>query len=81
MAIVFKPSCVNLASQNYIPWKFSGKQHQSSSMLAIDPQDMNYYCQTSNLSCTLVGNNIVDHWEVVGASPAGAAPTTSSLSI
>ena len=29
---------------------------------------------------TLVGNEIVDHSDVVGASPVGAAPTTSSFS-
>ena len=28
------------------------------------------YHQTSNISHTLVGNKIVDHWDVVGASPA-----------
>ena len=39
-----------------------------------------YYPQTSNISCTLVGNNTVDHSDVVGASPLGAAPTTSSFS-
>ena len=33
--------------------------------------------KTSNISCTLVGNNIVDNPDVVGASPVGAAPTTS----
>ena len=32
------------------------------------------YHQTSNISCTLVGNIIVDHSDVVGASPIGAAP-------
>ena len=37
------------------------------------------YCQTSNISSTLVGNKIVDHSDLVGASPAGAAPTTSSF--
>ena len=37
------------------------------------------YCQTSNIRCTLVGNEIVDHSDVVGASPVGAAPTTSSF--
>ena len=36
--------------------------------------------QTSNKSRTLGGNKIVDHSDVVGASPVGAAPTTSSLS-
>ena len=38
------------------------------------------YRQTSNISRTLVGNEIVDNSDVVEASPAGAAPTTSSLS-
>ena len=38
------------------------------------------YRKTSNISHTLVGNKIVDNWDVVGASPVGAAPTTSSLS-
>ena len=38
------------------------------------------YRQTSNISHTLVGNKIVDHSDVVGASPAGAAPTASSFS-
>ena len=38
------------------------------------------YHQVSNISRTLVGNKIVDHSDVVGASPIGAAPTTSSFS-
>ena len=38
------------------------------------------YRQVSNISRTLEGNNIVDHSDVVGASPVGAAPTTSSFS-
>ena len=38
------------------------------------------YHKTSNTSRTLSGNNIVDHSDVVGASPVGAAPSTSSLS-
>ena len=38
------------------------------------------YCETSNISHTLVGNGIVDHSDVVEASPVGAAPTTSSFS-
>ena len=36
--------------------------------------------QVSNMRCTLVGNWIVDHSDVVGATPVGAAPTTSSFS-
>ena len=35
---------------------------------------------TSNIRRTLVGNKIVDHSDVVGASPVGAAPTTSLFS-
>ena len=38
------------------------------------------YHQVSYISRTLVGNEIVDHSDVVGASPVGAAPTTSSFS-
>ena len=38
------------------------------------------YRQVSNIRCTLVDNKIVDHSDVVGASPVGAAPTTSSFS-
>ena len=38
------------------------------------------YRQVSNIKYTLVGNKIVDHSDVVGAAPVGAAPTTSSFS-
>ena len=44
------------------------------------PAAVNYYHQVSNIRRTLVGNQIVDHSDVVGASPVGAAPTTSSFS-
>ena len=38
------------------------------------------YRQVSNIRRTLIGNKIVDNSDVVGASPVGAAPTSSSLS-
>ena len=38
------------------------------------------YCKISNISLTLVGNKIVDHSDVAGALPVGAAATTSSFS-
>ena len=38
------------------------------------------YRKTSNISRTLVGIKIVDNSDVVGASPVGAAPSTSSFS-
>ena len=37
------------------------------------------YWHTYNISGTLVGNKIVDHCDVVRASPVGAAPITSSF--
>ena len=50
-------------------------------IVIITPLEKNsVYCQTSNISGTLVGNKIVDHSDVVGASPVGAAHTTSSFS-
>ena len=39
-----------------------------------------YYRQNSYIRRTLAGNKIADHADVVGASPVGAAPTTSSFS-
>ena len=39
-----------------------------------------WYRQTCNVRRTLVGNEIADHSDVVGASPVGAAPTTSLFS-
>ena len=41
---------------------------------------INTYHQISNIRCTSVGNKFVDHSDVVGAVPVGAAPTTSSFS-
>ena len=41
---------------------------------------LNIYRQTSNIRRTLAGNLVVDNSDVVGASPVGAAPTTSELS-
>ena len=41
--------------------------------------DLTYH-QVSSIRCTWVGNDIVDHSDVVRASPVGAAPPTSSFS-
>ena len=38
------------------------------------------YHQICNISCILLGNTFFDHSDVVGASPVGDAPTTSSFS-
>ena len=42
--------------------------------------DCSIYRITFNISHTLAGNKIADHPNAVGASPVGAAPTTSSFS-
>ena len=39
-----------------------------------------HYRQVANIRRTFVSNKIVDHSDVVEASPVGAAPTTSSFS-
>ena len=46
----------------------------------IFPKQSHIYRKVSNISRTLVDNKIVDHSDVVGASPVGAVPTTSSFS-
>ena len=46
--------------------------------LEIQKHIFKYYRRASNISHTFVGTKIVDHSAVVGASPVGAAPTTSS---
>ena len=51
---------------------------QASHYLYYAESEMTY-CKVSNIRRTVVGNKIVDHSDVVGASPVGAAPTTSSF--
>ena len=46
----------------------------------IEISQCKIYRKTSNMRRTLGGNKIVDHSDVVGVSPVGAAPTTSSFS-
>ena len=56
--------------------------HQDIHYISIKDKFQWYkiYRKTSNISRTLVGNKTVDNSDVVGASPVGAAPTTSSFS-
>ena len=37
------------------------------------------YLQICNINCTIVGNKIADHSDVVWVSPVAAAPTISSF--
>ena len=55
-------------------WILTGRVYNSSNNIH------NIYRQTSNISRTLVGNKIVHHSDAFGASPVGAAPSTSSFS-
>ena len=61
--------------------KYSNKlQHMHMVSIKVHTQTKGSYLQVSNIRRTPVGNYIVDHSAVVGASPVGAAPTTSSFS-
>ena len=64
-------------SMYFIPWLIIIHHHrfyQTLNAMNIE------YRKVSNIRRTFVGNKIVDHSDVVGASPVGAAPTTSSFS-
>ena len=51
----------------------------STHVLSSHGSGQEKYCQTSNISYTLVSSKIVDHSDLIGAQPVGAAPTTSSF--
>ena len=53
---------------------------QDKTLFIMHCQYHDIYRKISNIRRTLAGNRIVDHSDVVGASPVGAAPTTSSFS-
>ena len=48
--------------------------------VSVWQKDDGVYRQISNISGILFGHKIVDHSDVVAASPVGTAPTTSSFS-
>ena len=52
-------------------------RHDAMMLMWYNCNIQSNYRWTSNINHTLVGNKIVDHSDVVGASPVGAAPTTS----
>ena len=55
---------------------FMATRHHRNDLITVNKDDR----KTSSISHTLVGNEFVDNSDVVGASPVGAAPTTSSFS-
>ena len=58
----------------------AGQEELSKIINTFSSRQRWVYRQVSNTKRTLVGYKIVDHSDVVGASPVGAAPTTSSFS-
>ena len=60
--------CYTISIDSY---RFNGAEWNKSEMI---------YRKTCNISRTLLGNKIVENSDVVGASPVGAAPTTSLFS-
>ena len=64
--------------QSFLTRRYLSENVRTHSVTLILNGDV--YRQVSNIRRTLVGNKIVDHSDVVGASPVGAAPTTSSFS-
>ena len=73
----------HIVFKQVVPWSYEcittrSTVHTTSKLEAIG--QIKTRRKTSNISRTLVGNKIVDHSDVVGASPVGAAPTTSSFS-
>ena len=64
--------------ENWIYTDHSAQRRYSSNAL-IELGLFLYYHQIANISHILEGIKLVDHSDVDGASPVGAAPTTSSL--
>ena len=63
---------MTLSTYSRAKWTIITKLNYTDDLLA--------YRQVSNIRRTLAGSKFVDHSDVVGASPVGAAPTTSSFS-
>ena len=75
---------------NQKQWKYTNKTKTVNNVFSqldvhkegrwwVVPTDL-IYRQTSTISRTFTGNENVDHSDVVGASPVGVAPTTTSFS-
>ena len=68
----------NKNSAIFLFWRKKCRQNRSQSH--IFRSFFMAYGQIPNIRHTLIGNKFVDHSDVVGASPVGAAPTTPSFS-
>ena len=76
--------CNRLVTNHNKTWQSSYRVHVSWDVYYIRWSKSHRYCgmyrKISNIRRTSVGNKIVDHSDVVGASPVGTAPIISSLS-
>ena len=80
--LVYTNSSENTANKFNVPMQRYTNTlltHWGYASVALKHRNNNYR-KVSNIRGTLVGNKVVDHSDVVGASPVGAAPTTSSFS-
>ena len=66
-----------------MPWPLlieaHGLDNKPSLQTNTEPSYVGQLPSIFNISRILVGNEIVDHLDVVGALPVGVAPTTSSF--
>ena len=67
VSFIQKPSEILDAACGFCGWSILANVHE--------PQ-LTIYHKVSNIRRILVGNKIIDHSDVVGASPVGAAETT-----
>ena len=83
--LYFNPHPVEFISEKKHYWRVSFIYQRWGGVGNRDLQGRQWpvfptYRKTPNISRTLVGDKIDDNSDVVGASPVGAAPTTSSFS-
>ena len=89
----FKCSGTNIACihlNGFISWQWEVSINIQAEIIHVMKFFMQRYCirshlqieygKTSNISCTWVGNKIVDQSDEVGAPPVGAAPAVSAFS-
>ena len=60
--------------------KAKKKRAATATVTSSEATQNGKYRQISDIRRTLAGNKFADHSDVVGASPVGAAPTTSLFS-
>ena len=80
MKLTYCPSVIPKRTENKPVLANKRKQKEIFNSVMDLSNENKTYRKVSIIRRTLVGNKIVDHSDVVRASPVGAAPTTSSFS-